>query len=395
MNGCSQMALQSTTLLFKVSSFWLWCAQCVARCIVVQGAVNLISFLISYVVGIVLSSRACVRAIVPVVVLFALFGCSPADDPPDIDEAPLTLHQESAPQPKQIASIEDVSVNTPLLIPVPSAEGGSESVSRAGLHTGVPEQQGEKAVLSTSVINDLSTPSLGGGELGVLDEPGPRNDLELADADPVDAPSPQLQIQDLEKTDATPKGDSPEGGVVQASEVISSDDTDEAAGSNTVMEGEDVGLSALDQLEAVKALPLQPYRQLNQAREPLTFRILDLHTQVKDESFTPHFKAQGRMQVVQPDGNTFGSNDVIHLWLSYRLEVASVSLVRKGTLTLTLRVLESGGVPEGAFEVSLPLPRHDLSAESAELSFDVLGWQPLQRGRLEMQRPPATMPDLN
>jgi hypothetical protein len=77
--------------------------------------------------------------------------------------------------------------------------------------------------------------------------------------------------------------------------------------------------------------------------------------------------------------------DIIHLWLSYHLSAPSVNLSHTGRLTLALTVSDSSGLPEGGFTLRSPLPRHDFEAESAELTFDVLGWQLLNRGRLEVQ----------
>lgn len=149
-------------------------------------------------------------------------------------------------------------------------------------------------------------------------------------------------------------------------------------------------------VRSTSAAPLSilPRNQLNQKKDPITFQMLNLQTSIVDESFTPNFKAVGRIQVVQESGETFGAQDVIHLWLSYELEVASVEMLHKGTLTLTLKVDENSGVPEGDFELRVPLPRHDLSAEQAALRFDVIGWQPLHRGTLKLQRPMRT-PGLN
>lgn len=165
---------------------------------------------------------------------------------------------------------------------------------------------------------------------------------------------------------------------------------DEASVIDEVLVADVGGYEAL-----LSRVPPAPSQSERLRATPLTFRMFDLETQVVDESFTPHFKAVGKVQVAQSERESFGPNDVVHLWLSYQLEVASVSVIHKGTLTLSLQVKEGGAWPEGQFELSVPLPRHDLSADKAELRFDVLGWQPLQQGRLEMQAVPIEPSSLN
>lgn len=132
-------------------------------------------------------------------------------------------------------------------------------------------------------------------------------------------------------------------------------------------------------------LMIRPSNQVNQLKKPVTFKLMSLETDVVDESFTPHFHARGKVQVVPTDDLAFEKTGVIHLWLSYKLVLEDVQVNQEGTLTLTLHTSKNSGLPEGAFELKVPLPRHDLSAEQARLTFDVLGWQPLNRGRLLVQ----------
>lgn len=202
----------------------------------------------------------------------------------------------------------------------------------------------------------------------------PNSDLR---AEPAPLPQVESEKQALEPTTLLPQLDQPSSVDESPSQELHTFES----------EGKQASISdgVKSPLSSAKALPLVPNDQYNQHQDPLTFRLITLDTRVIDESFTPQFEAVGKIQLVQTDKHSFAPMDIIHLWLSYHLSAPSVNLSHTGRLTLALTVSDSSGVPEGGFTLRIPLPRHDFEAESAELTFDVLGWQLLNRGRLEVQ----------
>lgn len=346
MNGLSQMALKFTVWLFRASS--IICYR--------QGY---------YSATVLILRHFCARLMALCLVLVALKGCSADNDPSDINNNSVGSHQEGALILSQIASEDKTTINRVAVSKAPSDFGASEAVSDAGgiMHPSGPAADQNVSALSVAGNGEAASETL----------------------------SSQAAMQGVMHgvIQSVMQGESL-GAQDDGKAVSSALEPDEASVIDEVLVADVGGYEAL-----LSRVPLAPGQSEHLQAAPLTFRMFDLETQVVDESFTPHFKAVGKVQVAESERESFGPNDVVHLWLSYQLEVASVSVIHKGTLTLSLQVKEGGAWPEGQFELSVPLPRHDLSADKAELRFDVLGWQPLQQGRLEMQATPIEPSSLN